>query len=123
MDRMTLCIGHTADGENVRIETLKGGKVVGRILFDAVSTDQCVRNIAKHRATLTDTVAPSLDPGARLSPVADAAWGVQPSRDGKVVVALRDPGLGWCAFSLDPAEAKAMAQRLEKLAEDALAAG
>jgi hypothetical protein len=122
MDRMTLHVGHTPDGESVRLETVKDGKVVGRIVFDATSTDQCVRNIAKHRAALTDPVAPSLDPGARLQPVADAAWSVLPGRDGKVVVAMRDPGLGWCSFSVDPIEAKAMAKRLEKLAEDAVAA-
>jgi len=122
MDRMTLHVGHTPDGESVRLETVKDGKVVGRIVFDAAATDQCVRNIAKHRAALTDTVAPSLDPGARLQPVADAAWGVLPAKDGKVVVAMRDPGLGWCSFAIDPEQAKAMAKRLEKLAEDAVAA-
>jgi hypothetical protein len=120
---MMLSVGHTPDGESVKIETLRDGKIVGKIIFDAVSTDQCVRNIAKHRAALTDQVAPSLDPGARLQPVADAAWGVLPGKDGKVVVAMRDPGLGWCSFSVDPAEAKAMAKRLEKLADAALAAG
>jgi hypothetical protein len=122
MDRMTLSVGRTSDGEGVRLETVRNGKVVGRIVFDAVSTDQCVRNIAKHRAALTDQVSPSLDPGARLQPVTEAAWSVLPGRDGTVVVAMRDPGLGWCSFSLDPAEAKAMAKRLEKLAEDAVAA-
>jgi hypothetical protein len=121
MDRMTLSIGHSPDGESVRLETIKDGKVVGKIIFDATSTDQCVRNIAKHRAALTDPVAPSLDPGARLQPVADAAWSVLPGRDGKVVVAMRDPGLGWCSFSFDPEQAKAMAKRLAKLAEEAVA--
>ncbi len=122
MDRMTLQIGRTPDGENVRLETVCNGKVVGRIVFDASSTDQCVRNIAKHRAALNDGVAPSLDPGARLSPVSDAAWSVLPGREGKVVVALRDPGLGWCSFALDPEQARAMAQQLEKLAQSAPAA-
>lgn len=123
MNRMTLQVGHTPDGESVRLETVKNGKVVGSIVFDAVSTDQCVRNIAKHRAALTEQVTPSLDPGARLQPAAEAAWSVLPGRDGKVVVAMRDPGLGWCSFSIDPAEAQAMAKRLEKLAKDAVAAG
>lgn len=93
-------------------------EVVGHIILDATELEQLIHGLGTTRANMAEPVIENLDPGARLFSTINPAWQTRPphERDG-VVLAIRNPGLGWLGYLLPPCEARSMGRSLIKLTQ------
>jgi hypothetical protein len=103
------------DQEHVTVEMWMDGTPLGHMFFDGATAEKHIHDMARHRAALSDPVAPDLDPGARLEAQIDPAWRIPPYRypQGRLLC-LRHPGLGWLSFVLPDKESQAIAEWLTK---------
>ena len=97
------------------------GVTMGHIILDAPELDHLIQGLGTTRANMAEAVVENLDPGARLLATINPAWQTRPphERDG-VVLAIRNPGLGWLGHLLPPHEARAMGQSLLDLSQGQL---
>lgn len=104
------------DAQTVRV-TLKGANqqvVWGEM--DASQLEGLIDILASARASMADAVPETLETNPRLQATIDPSWWVFDPVQGRVPMALRDPGLGWRVFELSISTANKLAETLKSQA-------
>lgn len=114
MSQMTYQAGVTENRDAVVLELRQDEKALARIILDAPTVHDLIRNLAKCRAALLETIAVELDPGARIEVTQSPAWRIPDKHSGSfgTVLALRHPGMGWLGFVIEPERAQQIGQAL-----------
>ena len=88
---------------------------VASLQLKAPELDQLIRLLANLRAKMADPVAPDLDEESRLKDVVPEPplRLSRESPDGRLLVALRHPGLGWLGFRLRRKAVEALIPQLK----------
>jgi hypothetical protein len=105
------------DKNQVTLQLLGDGKVVGESTLNADEMDAVIAGLGQFRAALTQQVGPEPDEseGTRELIVVDPAWRTVQSPHAEidgVVMHLRHAGLGWVAFLLPRHEGRALGKWL-----------
>ncbi|MFG1481038.1 hypothetical protein V5F53_20660 [Xanthobacter sp. V4C-4] len=86
--------------------------------LDAAELSQAVERLAALRGNMVPEVVRELDPGARIMAIQDPIWRAVVD-DGRIMLAVRHPGLGWLAFELPPGSAASLGHFLVESASRA----
>ncbi|MGJ4893809.1 hypothetical protein ACQR2B_06445 [Bradyrhizobium oligotrophicum] len=104
-----------ANRENVLLEMQEDGKPLAHMLLDGASAEGLIHQIGHWRSQLEDEVSPALDPKSLLHAIVDPGWMIDGAKhEGRRLLAMRHPGLGWIAFLIPDGEATKMAEWLSK---------
>lgn len=107
-EKNTLSVLLSDDLQSAGVQMAVDGKDVGYVIFDAIGLENVIGDMARCRSRMAEQVTPTLDPNSRIQHTTNPAWLVPETHSGQadqVVLALRDPGLGWRAFVLSKKEA------------------
>lgn len=114
---LELALLEGANQMQMAIVDMDAGQVLGWVAMDETDVSRHIDRVGEIRAMMAEPVAPTLDPGSRMSPPPLSGWKVIPVRadgvaDPGTLLALRHPGKGWLGWFLQESEAREIGQAL-----------
>jgi hypothetical protein len=99
-----------SDFRSSHLQISVDGKPKVGVVLTATEMEGLIQNLAGQRANMLDVPPPDLVPGRQMPAIIDPVIGSSEERfDGKRLLAIRHPGMGWLGFFIPDETAKEVA--------------